>query len=193
MSFSRVVAENMQSKGIQFPFQSPTLVAAIGLSNQLGRDNDLLWRLKPDLQLFRKLTMGRMMIMGRKTWDSIGGKPLPGRVSIVISRTPHPRGKSTDQVLWEPDFSEALCIAKWLSYQQERQPPVCIGGGAIYAEAMPYASDLWLTEVDDDPIADTFFPSFDRSRWRIVEEIDLETIPTAVARHYRKKPDVAVD
>jgi len=132
-----------------------SLIAAIGSNRAIGRDNALLWHLPGDLPRFKQLTMGHPVIMGRKTYQSIG-RPLPGRLNIVVTRNPAftPAGVTCCHGL-----EDALgCAAA-------SNPPdaesFVIGGGELYALALARADRLYLTEVDDaPPDADTFFPAY---------------------------------
>jgi dihydrofolate reductase len=135
---------------------------ARGTNGVIGREGALPWRLKSDLAIFRTVTMGKPVIMGRKTWDSLPRKPLPGRFNIVLSRDGsfEPAGA----VVCE-DFSEAVQIAREQA-EDEGETEVCvIGGAALFALALPRARRMYLTEVDVAPDGDVFFPSFDESAW----------------------------
>lgn len=133
------------------------IVVAIGrdkrMNRVLGKDNSLLWRIPDDLKRFRALTLDHPLIMGRKTFESIG-KPLPGRTNIVITRDP---AWSFPGVIVAHSFEEALKLAK----QQPGGEEIHIGGGAeIYKQALPYVSKLNLTLVDDEKEGDSFFPEY---------------------------------
>jgi dihydrofolate reductase len=134
-------------------------IAAISAKNRaLGRDNELLWHLPEDLKHFKELTKGHPIIMGRKTYDSILqylGKPLPNRTSIVLTR---------GTALMHPDVVSVNSIGKALVYAKELGvKEVFIGGGAaIYELALPHTDRLYLTLVDDEPEADTFFPAYEQ-------------------------------
>jgi dihydrofolate reductase len=135
---------------------------ARGINGVIGRDGGLPWRLKSDLAIFREVTMGKPVIMGRKTWDSLPRKPLPGRFNVVLSRDGsfEPAGA----VVCE-DFSEAVQIAREQA-EDEGEIEVCvIGGAALFAVALPRARRLYLTEVDAAPTGDVHFPPFDESAW----------------------------
>jgi dihydrofolate reductase len=132
-----------------------SLIAALGSNRAIGRDKALLWHLPGDLPRFKQLTMGHPVLMGRKTYQSIG-RPLPGRLNIVVTRNPAftPAGVTCCHSL-----EEALSCAA------ASNPPdaesFVIGGGALYALALACADRLYLTEVDDaPPDADTFFPVY---------------------------------
>lgn len=132
-----------------------TLIAAVASNGVIGRDNDLVWRNRDDLARFKRLTMGHPLVMGRKTYDSIG-RPLPGRTTIVITRQP---SWSAEGVTVAHSLEEALKLAG-------SEEVFVAGGGEIYAVAMPYADSLELTEVDDTLEGDAYFPAFDRTAWQ---------------------------
>ena len=135
---------------------------ARGANGVIGVNGALPWRLKSDLKIFRRLTMGKPLIMGRKTWDSLPVKPLPGRANIVLSRDGRfaPHGALVCE-----DFHEAFQIARDQA-DDDGQDEVCvIGGAALFEIAMPKARRLYLTEVDARPVGDVFFPVFDEGDW----------------------------
>ena len=127
----------------------------------IGRENQLPWHLPEDLKNFKAITMGKPIIMGRKTFDSIG-RPLPGRTNIVVTRN---RGWSSNTVLVARGFREALLLAKNACHQNDRNELMVIGGEMIYRALLPVVSRIYLTEVKGEIAADTFFPNFDRSQW----------------------------
>lgn len=135
------------------------LVAAIADNGVIGRDNQLIWRLKTDMRRFREVTMGCPMIMGRKTFQSIG-KPLPGRQSIVLSRDP---GFQPDGAYVVPTLDQALATAQQLGAAMGARAVIVAGGGEIYAQALPAADRLELTFVHARPEGDALFPAFDHS------------------------------
>lgn len=140
------------------------LVAAVARNGVIGRDNRLLWRLKSDMRHFRALTMGKPILMGRKTFESIG-RPLPGRHTIVITRD---RAWSQEGVAVAPDPEAGLERARALA-RQHGQPDVIIGGGSeIYRHFLPMADRLEITEVDLAPEGDALFPAIDPQVWREV-------------------------
>ncbi len=131
------------------------LIAAVADNGLIGVDGDLPWRLPEDLRRFRALTMGHIVLMGRKTWDSLG-KPLPGRDNWVLSRG--------------PDFAPAGArvfhsLDAVLDAAGER-PVMVIGGAHVYALTLPLAQRLELTRVNASPKGDTYFPSIDFKQWR---------------------------
>ncbi len=130
-----------------------TLIAAIGSSNELGKDNQLLWHLPSDLKRFKKTTTGHCLIMGRNTFDSIG-KPLPNRTSIVITRD---TGRSMEGVIFVNSLEQAFLEAR---HRNETECFV-IGGAQIYEQALPYADRLDITHVYARFNADVYFPPID--------------------------------
>ena len=141
-----------------------SIIAAIGKNNELGREGQLLWSIPEDLKRFKQLTLGHPVIMGRKTFESIVavlGRPLPGRPHIVITRstmplTIHDPRFDHGQVQVVSSLEKALMQAKEL----DQEEVFVIGGGEIYTQALPYADRLYLTLIDDEKEADTFFPSY---------------------------------
>lgn len=132
-----------------------TLVVALARNGVIGRDNGLAWHLSSDLRRFKALTMGKAMLMGRRTWDSIG-RPLPGRRSLVLTRDRSFRAEGAEIV---HDWAAALTVA-------EAAELVVVGGAEIYALALPHVDRLHLTEVDAAPDGDVRFPALDRTRYR---------------------------
>ncbi|MBI5457978.1 dihydrofolate reductase [Candidatus Kaiserbacteria bacterium] len=143
-------------------------VVAIGKNRELGKEGKLLWHIPDDLKRFKELTLGRPVIMGRKTFESIlgytGGKPLPGRTNIIVTRD---AGWRYEGVIVAPSLEDALEKAKRLDAEE-----IHIGGGAqIYEQALPYITKLYLTLVDDTKEADTFFPAYaDEFTKKVFEE-----------------------
>jgi len=128
------------------------LIAAVARNGAIGKDNQLLWRLPEDLKFFKRTTMGCPVLMGRKTFESIG-RPLPGRRNIVITRN----------VDWQHEGVEmAHSLDGALNLVKSEPRVFVIGGGELYAQALPMAEQLVLTEVDADFEGDTFFPEWDR-------------------------------
>ncbi len=130
-----------------------SIVVAIGKNRAIGRDNQLLWHLPEDLKNFKKLTMGSVMIMGRKTFESIG-RPLPGRKTIVISRN---KDLIIDGAQITSSLADAIALARSLESGKEI---FIVGGGEIYRQALDLCDRIYLSEVDLSPEADTFFPEF---------------------------------
>ncbi|MDT6960180.1 dihydrofolate reductase [Cupriavidus sp. SZY C1] len=135
-----------------------TLIVARARNGVIGRDNTLPWRLPEDLQHFKRTTLGAPIIMGRKTWDSIG-RPLPGRRNIVVSRNRDLKLEGAE-VAASLEDAQRLCVGV--------EQVFLIGGAQLYAEALPSADRLIVTEIDADIEGDAFFPAVDRSRWNEV-------------------------
>ena len=133
-----------------------TIVVAIDRNNGIGVNNTLPWHLPEDLAHFKRTTSGHPIIMGRKTWESIG-KPLPNRTNIVISRRPGYVAPGA-QVASSLDEALALCAG--------RESVMVIGGNEVFRAALPRATDLILTEIHRDYPGDVLFPEFDRRAWK---------------------------
>jgi dihydrofolate reductase len=136
-------------------------VVAASRNGVIGRDGGLPWRLSSDLKIFRRLTLGKPVIMGRKTWDSIG-RPLDGRLNIVVTRGPS-IGKSG--VVTARSLADALTIARRRAKADGVDEIAVIGGGEIFREFLPYADRIYVTEVDVVVEGDTTFPALDRDDW----------------------------
>ena len=133
-----------------------SLIAIVARNGGIGLNGQLLVRLPEDLRRFKQLTLGSPIIMGRKTWDSIG-RPLPGRQSIVVTRDPS----------WQAQGATALTsVDAALNAAGDVERLFVVGGAAIYALALPIADELELTEIDADLAADTFFPPWNRADFR---------------------------
>jgi dihydrofolate reductase len=130
-----------------------------------GREGRLPWRLKSDMALFKQLTMGKPIIMGRKTWDTLPIKPLPGRMNVVLSRDGsfEPKGALVCESL-----DEAVQIAREQASDDGADEVCVIGGAAVALAAFPKARRLYLTEVDAEPEGDVVLPPFDETGWREV-------------------------
>jgi dihydrofolate reductase len=139
-----------------------SLIVAAARNRAIGKDNRLLWHISEDLRYFKHTTSGHTVIMGRKTFDSIG-KPLPGRRNIVISRHPQRR----EGIVPARSLPEALALCA------EEQEVFIIGGGSLYREALPMAGRIYCTEVHADYEADTFFPELDRVQWQELSRQDF--------------------
>src|SRR5688572_7162142 len=143
------------------------LVAAIARNGVIGRNGQLPWHLPDDLRHFKALTLGHPVLMGRRTFESIG-RALPGRTSIVVSRTL--REAPMPDVVLVASLEDAVRRAGELD-----QVAFVIGGAVLYAAALPHARVMHLTEVDADVEGDAFFPSFDRTDWKLVREVQHPT------------------
>jgi dihydrofolate reductase len=140
------------------------LVAAVADNGVIGRDNALPWRLGSDLKRFKALTIGKPVVMGRKTFVSIG-KPLPERTNIVVSRDP---GFAPSGVVVARSVEAALAVARDDATRRGVNEIAVIGGTDIFAQTMPLADRLEITHVHARPAGDTHFPPVDTARWRAV-------------------------
>ena len=142
-----------------------SIVAARARNGVIGRDGALPWRLKSDLAMFKAATFGKPVIMGRRTWDSLPKRPLPGRANLVLSRDGafEPKGA----VVCER-FEEALAMAREQAEEDGVDEACVIGGTALFALALPKARRLYLTEVEAEVEGDATFPAFDEAAWREV-------------------------
>lgn len=136
-----------------------SIIAAIGKNNELGANNSLLWKLSDDLKLFKQLTMGHCIIMGRKTFESIG-RALPGRINIVVTT-----GKiDVEGIFVAIDLNHAVELAR----ESGDDEAFIIGGGQIYGYAIDLADKLYITHVDAEfPEADIFLPPINYDEWEL--------------------------
>ena len=146
-----------------------SMIVAVAENGVIGRNNALPWYLQNDLKYFKQTTMGKPVIMGRKTYESIG-KPLPGRTNIVITRQAdyQPEGvKVVNSVEAARELAESVCL---IDGQEEA---MIMGGAEIYTLALPHTDRLYLTEVHADVEGDAFFPEYDKSLWQEVAREDF--------------------
>ncbi|MBL7735130.1 MAG: dihydrofolate reductase [Chitinophagaceae bacterium] len=141
------------------------LVVAASLNNVIGKDNQLLWRLPNDMAFFKNITWGMPVIMGRKTYGSLG-KPLKGRTNIVVS---HNHGLNIPGVKIAAGLKEAIVLAEEEGVKQ----CFVIGGGEIYKQAMPLAQRIYLTRVQTVIEGDAFFPPIDEALWGKTDQADF--------------------
>jgi dihydrofolate reductase len=144
-----------------------SIIAALSANNVIGRANGIPWRQSADLKRLKAMTMGHHMIMGRKTWDSLG-KPLPGRVMVVITRQDD---FAPDGAIVVKSIEEAIDVVE----QSGDAEPFLAGGSQIYEQAMHRADRMYLTRVHADIQGDAFFPDFDDvSEWHLVDSEHFE-------------------
>ena len=147
-----------------------SLVVAVADNGVIGRDGTLPWRISSDLKTFRRLTMGKPLIMGRRTFQSLK-KPLDGRDNIVVSRNPDYRPEGA---IMASDFETALEIGRDCAERRGVDEIAAIGGTAVFAAALPLAGRLYKTEVHGSPAGDAYFPADDWKDWR---EVACEELP----------------
>lgn len=146
-----------------------SLIVAAASNNAIGRNNELLWHLPIDLKFFKNTTWALPVIMGRKTFESVGSKPLTGRTNIIISRQ---EGLTSqyDNVWFAASLDEAIEQAKKL----ETKEIIIAGGAQIYEQALPIANRIYLTRVHVHLEADAFFPEFSVDEWDLTRSSDFE-------------------
>lgn len=146
------------------------LIVAMARNRVIGRNNQLPWYLPGDLRYFKQATMGKPIIMGRKTWESIG-RPLPGRMNVVISRNPEwqaPAGTVAAESL-----AAALVIAEAQAELEGGEEVMIIGGGQIYAEALPTVDRIYITQVHAEVDGDAYFPEVNWDDWQEIGREDF--------------------
>ncbi len=143
-----------------------SLIVAVSRNGVIGLDNQLPWHLPEDLKYFKSVTMGKPIIMGRKTFDSIG-RPLPGRTNIVITRDSSWQAEGVEVA---QTLVQAMTLAKLACARADVDEAMVIGGEQIYRMTLPAADRLYLTEVQAEVQGDAFFPEFDTQEWHQVSE-----------------------
>lgn len=147
-----------------------SLIVAVARNGVIGRDGQLPWRMPSDLKTFRRLTMGKPIVMGRKTFQSIG-RPLDGRDNIVITRDPH---FAADGVTVFNSVTEALVLARSLARTNGTDEVMVIGGADIFAATLPDAQRVYWTEIEGEPAGNVTFPPLDTAEWH---EASREALP----------------
>jgi dihydrofolate reductase len=144
-----------------------SLIWAMADNRVIGINNSLPWKLPADMQWFRKQTMGKPIVMGRKTFESFGAKPLPGRTNIVVT---HDRGYQVEGAVVVHSIDEALQSAE----QENAEEVMIIGGASFYEQMLPRADRLYVTRVYGEFEGDAYFPEIDFSGWREAERVELD-------------------
>jgi dihydrofolate reductase len=166
-----------------------SLLVAVARNGVIGLDGAIPWRLPADLKRVKATTMGHVLVMGRRTYESIG-RPLPGRTTVVVTATPEwqPAGELPQSLLIATSLEEALALAGTID-----DDIFIFGGARLYAEALPIAERLLVTWVDADPPGDTFFPTVEWSGWDEVhrEPFDGGTWSTYHRRHGGMRPGMS--
>ena len=156
------------------------LIAAVSQNGVIGINNALPWYLPDDLQYFKRITMGKPVIMGRKTFESLK-KPLPGRTNIVLTATPEALPATVRAVC---DLEQGLRLAQQVALIDGVEEIMVIGGEQVYRAALPQAQRLYLTCVEAEFGGDAFFPEWDASEW---QELSCEQKETPDGLHYRHR------
>jgi dihydrofolate reductase len=160
-----------------------SLVAAVARGGVIGREGTIPWRISEDARRFREMTIGHPVVMGRRTWESLPDRfrPLPGRRNVVVTRNPE----------WREDGAErAGSLEDALGLLADAERVSVIGGAQLYADALPLADELLLTEIDLAVEGDTFFPEWDRAAFEEVareQQVSEDGIPFAFVTFARKR------
>lgn len=141
-----------------------SIIAALGQNNVIGKDNKLPWHLPADFKRFKQLTMGKPIILGSRTFESIG-KPLPGRINIILTRNNCSR---RPDVLFASSLEEAVALS-----QNHEELMIC-GGASVYKQFLPLATKMYLTLIHQAFQGNVFFPEYNKEEWQEVERIDNE-------------------
>lgn len=143
-----------------------SIIVAVSEDWGIGKDNELLWHISEDLKRFKRLTSGNTVIMGKKTWESLPRRPLPGRINIVLTDNPN---ESIENAV------TAYSIRDSLNKCDQNEEIFIIGGGSIYRQFMPIADRLFITHVHMKAPADIYFPEIDLNIWEITEKEEFKT------------------
>ncbi|OFY65846.1 MAG: diacylglycerol kinase [Bacteroidetes bacterium RBG_13_43_22] len=144
-----------------------SIIAAVSEDLGIGKNNDLLWHIPEDLKRFKRLTYGNTVIMGKRTWESLPKRPLPGRKNVVITDIPHENFENA---------VTACSIEESLAKCEKGEEIFIIGGGSIYKQFMPLADRLYITHVHKNTPADVYFPRIDRKVWKVIEKEEFKAI-----------------
>lgn len=164
------------------------IIVAAAQGGVIGAGNALPWHIPEDLRYFKRMTLGKPIVMGRKTFDSIG-KPLPGRSNIVVSRQ---RGLQVEGVSVVASVEEALALGEKLARQAGVAEVMVVGGSEIYRQALPHVQRIYLTDIDAAVSGDAFFPELNRRHWQEISSTPAEE-PSAYPCHFRVLERVPVD
>ncbi|UJW74094.1 dihydrofolate reductase [Rhizobium sp. SL42] len=154
------------------------IIVAVSRNGVIGRDGDMPWKLSTDLKRFKALSMGKPLIMGRKTFESVGSKPLPGRPHVIVSRNSRIEMEGVETV---PSLDAALARGRALAAAAGVNEVCVVGGGEIYRQALPYADMLYVTHVETEIDGDTHFPEIDPAEF---ERVDETVVPAGEKDNY---------
>lgn len=152
-----------------------SLIAALAENRVIGIENRMPWHLPGDFKYFKATTLGKPIIMGRKTWDSLG-RPLPGRLNLVVSRQPGLRLEGAEVFA---TLEDAIARAQGWASEQGVSEVMVIGGAQLYELALPLADRLYLTRVALSPEGDAWFPAYDEARWKQVSNTENPAVDEA--------------
>jgi dihydrofolate reductase len=164
------------------------IIVAVSRNGVIGRDGDMPWRLSTDLKRFKALSMGKPLVMGRKTFESVGSKPLPGRPHVIVSRN---STITMPDVVTAATVDDAVEQARALARQTGADAICIVGGGEIYRQTLALADELHVTHVETDLDGDTHFPEIDPELFGLVDEIavpagEKDNYPTRYAIYRRR-------
>lgn len=145
-----------------------SIIVAIATNYAIGKDNDLLWHISKDLKRFKGLTEGHFIVMGKKTYFSLPRRPLPKRTNLIITDV---AGEVIDDCLMAYSIEDAI------TKMDETKENFIIGGGSIYKQFMDHANRMYITRVDKEYEADTFFPEFSLDDWKMIQKEDVNDDP----------------
>ncbi|WP_213878416.1 dihydrofolate reductase [Pseudomonas sp. dw_358] len=157
-----------------------SLIAALGDNRVIGIDNRMPWHLPGDFKYFKAITLGKPIVMGRKTWDSLG-RPLPGRLNLVVSRQ---AGLQLEGAEVFASLGAALQRADVWAREQGVDEVMLIGGAQLYESSLPQADRLYLTRVELSPQGDAWFPEVDLAQWALVSSVANPAIEGKPAYHF---------
>jgi len=149
------------------------VIAGVAENNVIGAGGKIPWRIPSDMAFFKRTTIGKPIVMGRKQYETIG-RPLPGRTNIVVSRQP---GYQPEGVIVIDDLGSAVEHGRSIAELDGAEAVMIIGGGEIYAQAMPHADRLYISHIALAPPGDVVFPAIDPARWRVAERQMVEPSP----------------
>ncbi|RMQ28616.1 Dihydrofolate reductase [Pseudomonas syringae pv. delphinii] len=157
-----------------------SLIAALGENRVIGVDNSMPWHLPGDFKYFKATTLGKPIIMGRKTWDSLG-RPLPGRLNLVVSRQTDLQLEGAEVF---PSLDAAVVRAEQWALEQGVDEVMLIGGAQLYAQGLAQADRLYLTRVALSPEGDAWFPEFDTAQWALVSNAENPAVDDKPAYNF---------
>lgn len=159
-----------------------SIIVAVSEDWGIGKDNELLWHISEDLKRFKRLTTGKTVIMGKRTWESLPRRPLPGRKNIVITDVP---GENFDGSVTVYSIEDAVRKC------DDAEEAFVIGGGSVYRQFMPIAERLYITHIHRNSPADVYFPEIDPAIWKVIEreeytDTENQSIPYTYVVYERK-------
>jgi dihydrofolate reductase len=145
------------------------MIAGVARNSVIGANGGIPWKIPSDMAFFKRTTMGKPIVMGRKQYETVG-RPLPGRANIVVTRQP---GYAPEGVIVVNSLADALSTARDIAAEDQASEVMVIGGGDIYAQAISMADRLYISHIDLAPEGDVLFPAIDPAVWRVVDEPEV--------------------